>query len=132
MRWNHLGGGGDQGRLLLQEQFHHIRLIRLGGKVDLEKVKIVFDRSGNKYVTKTPMMSAKCTECSTVGEGAMICFSPSVCLPISRDSATLSSTPFFAHIQKKWWGSKEIATFSIDKSVHRNIPLHISVTRPQG
>ena len=54
MRWNHLGGGGDQGRLLLQEQFHHIRLVGLGGKVDLEKVKIVFDRSGNKYVTKTP------------------------------------------------------------------------------
>ena len=53
MRWNHLGGGGDQGRLLLQEQFHHIRLVGLGGKVDLEKVKIVFDRSGNKYVTKT-------------------------------------------------------------------------------
>ena len=45
-------------------------------------------------------------ECSTVGEGAMICFSPSVCLPISRDSATLSSTPFFANIQKEMVGIK--------------------------
>ena len=54
MTRNHLGGSGDQGRLLLQKQFHHIRLIRLGGKVDLEKMEIVFDRSGNKYVTKTP------------------------------------------------------------------------------
>ena len=47
------------------------------------------------------MMSTKCTECSTVGEGAMICFSPSVCLPISRDSATLSSTPFFCTYTKR-------------------------------
>ena len=39
--WAHLGGGGDQGRLLLQEQLHHIRLVRLGRQVDLVKnVKI--------------------------------------------------------------------------------------------
>ena len=49
MRWNHLGGGGDQGRLLLQEQFHHIRLVGLGGKVDLEKVKIVFELQIDYY-----------------------------------------------------------------------------------
>ena len=31
----HLCGGGDQGRLLLQEQLHHIRLVGLGRQVDL-------------------------------------------------------------------------------------------------
>ena len=79
-----------------------------------------------------PMMSTKCTECSTVGEGAMICFSPSVCLPISRDSATLSSTPFFAQTKRNGGDQKKLQHFQLTKVSTGPSPLHISVTRPQG
>ena len=63
-----------------------------------------------------PMISTKCTECWTVGEGAMICFSPSVCLPISRDSATLSSPPFFAQTKRNGGDQKKLQLFQLTKA----------------
>ena len=78
------------------------------------------------------MMSTKCTECSTVGEGAMICFSPSVCLPISRDSATLSSPPFFAQTKRNGGDQKKLQHFQLTKSVHRTIPPSYICYSPTG
>ena len=79
------------------------------------------------------MISTKCTECSTVGEGAMICFSPSVCLPISRDSATLSSPPFFAQTKRNGGDQKKLQHFKLTKvSTGSNIPPSYICYSPTG
>ena len=58
-RDEHLCCGGDEGRLLLQEQLHHVRLVRLGRQVDLQPkyVKMWISAHANDLISVNCLLS---------------------------------------------------------------------------